>query len=111
MGTTVLNPITIRLAGPRDAARLRALAQLDSSPIPSAPALLAESGERLLAALPVTGGDAVADPFRPTRDVVELLRVRAAALATAATSKPGGARRRTWRSGLAVRAKPGALPG
>ena len=40
--------------------------------------LIAEVGEELRAALSLSEGSVVADPFHPTADVVELLRDRAA---------------------------------
>ena len=71
--------MTIRLALPADAAALRDLALLDSAPRPLAgDVLVAESAGALVAALSLDDGRAVADPFRPTADVVALLRVRAA---------------------------------
>jgi hypothetical protein len=71
--------LTIRPALPADAGRLRDLVQLDSSPrAPAGAVLLAESGGDLVAALSLDDGHVVADPFRPTADVVALLRVRAA---------------------------------
>ena len=39
--------------------------------------LLAEVGHELWAAIEVASGAAIADPFRPSGDVVELLRFRA----------------------------------
>ena len=38
--------------------------------------LVAEIDERIVAAVPLDGGRAIADPFRPTADIVELLRTR-----------------------------------
>jgi hypothetical protein len=54
------------------------LAQLDSSRPPSGRVLLAVVGTEPVAALGVETGVVVADPFRPTADVVAVLR-RAAA--------------------------------
>jgi len=39
--------------------------------------LVAEVDDRIVAAIPLAGGPAIADPFHPTADIVELLRVRA----------------------------------
>ena len=44
--------------------------------------LLAEIDGELRAALSLSDGSAIADPFFPTADVVELLRVHAAAMQT-----------------------------
>jgi hypothetical protein len=71
-------PLTLRLADPTDAPVVRRLAQLDSSRPPSGRVLLAVVGSEPVAALGVDSGTVVADPFRPTADVVDLLR-RAAA--------------------------------
>jgi hypothetical protein len=75
-----LDPIKIRLTGPEDARALRRLAALDSAPVPSGWMLLAEVGDEPWAAVEVRTGAAIADPFRPTADLVELLRMRAARL-------------------------------
>jgi hypothetical protein len=71
-------PLTLRVAQPDDAPAVRRLAQLDSSRPPSGPVLLAVVGAEPVAALGVASGSVVADPFRPTADVVAVLR-RAAA--------------------------------
>jgi hypothetical protein len=71
--------ITIRPAYADDDAVLRRLAALDSAPVPSRPALLAEVDGEARAALSLTTGAAVADPFHLTQDLVELLRTRAQA--------------------------------
>jgi hypothetical protein len=74
--------VTIRRAVPADAAALRRLAQLDSAPEPKpAPMLVAEVDGELLAALPLDGGRAIADPFRRTAEVVSILSERARQLA------------------------------
>jgi hypothetical protein len=72
--------ITIRPSTPEDTRALLRLAQLDGRRPPSGEFILAIVGGELWAALPLGGGDAIADPFRPTADVVALLRVRDAAL-------------------------------
>jgi hypothetical protein len=74
--------LTIRLAGPADTAALGRLAQLDSAPAPKpVPMLVAEVGGELRAALPLDGGRAIADPFRPTAELVAILAERARQLA------------------------------
>jgi hypothetical protein len=72
--------VLIRSAVPVDAPAVERLAQLDSRPRPAGDVLVAEVGGRLVAALPVNGGPAIADPFVPTADVVSLLQLRAAQL-------------------------------
>jgi hypothetical protein len=72
--------VILRLAEATDTRRLRILAQLDSAPAPRGPMLIAEVEGRLRAALPLDGGEPIADPFRRSADLVELLRTRAAQL-------------------------------
>ena len=72
-----LTAVTVRLAGPADRSAVERLAVLDSASVPAGDVLLAEVNDELRAALPVTGGEAIADPFRPTADLVALLRERA----------------------------------
>jgi len=69
--------ITIRPSTPADRRQITRLAELDSRRAPAGQALLAYAGGELLAAVGVADGRAVADPFKPTADVVELLRMRA----------------------------------
>ena len=77
--------VTIRMAGPADAAALHVLEELDSRRLPQGEVLVAEVGGEVRAALPVDGGDAVADPFRPTAPLIELLAVHAAQRRSGAT--------------------------
>jgi hypothetical protein len=87
--------VTIRLAHPGDERELARLAALDSARAPAAPALVAESDARLLAALPLGPGRPVADPFEPTAELIALLELRAAQL------RDGRARRGGLRERLA----------
>jgi hypothetical protein len=89
-------PVAIRRATEADRDALERLAALDSAQTPSGAVLIAEVDDEPQAAIEVTGGTVVADPFRPTAHVVELLRARAARL-----SEPAGSSRRLrlrWRS-------------
>jgi hypothetical protein len=72
--------ITIRPSTPEDSAAIERLAELDGRPPTSGDFILAIVGGELWAALSLDGGDVIADPFRPTADVVALLRVRHVAL-------------------------------
>lgn len=72
--------VTIRAATAADQRSLERLAQLDSGSVPRGYVLVAELGGELRAALPVSGGPAIADPFAPTAPLTELLEVRAAQL-------------------------------
>jgi hypothetical protein len=69
--------LTIRRASETDRSSLRDLAVLDSSHAPSGEVLVAQIGSELWAAVEVETGAAIADPFRPSGDLVELLRFRA----------------------------------
>jgi hypothetical protein len=72
--------LTIRRATAADAFAVRRLAAIDSAAPPTGDVLLAEMGTELWAALSVDTGAAIADPFRPSRDLVDLLRFRAEGL-------------------------------
>lgn len=70
--------IVIRRATDADLGAMRHLADLDSTRPPSGEVLLALVGCELVAAIEIPTGAVVADPFRPTTDLIELLRLRAA---------------------------------
>ena len=71
-------PITIRRSTDEDRPAIAQLAELDSRrDAPRGEMLLAFMGTELRAALPFDGGEALADPFHPTAELVDLLRVRA----------------------------------
>nr|MDQ4041999.1 hypothetical protein [Actinomycetota bacterium] len=74
---SIIESVTIRRSRPSDEARLRRVAALDSRPAPAGPALVAEVDGEIVAAVPLDGGPPVADPFRPTADLVALLELRA----------------------------------
>jgi hypothetical protein len=74
------DPVTIRRAYPDDRHALRRLAILDSADLLAGDVLVAEVDGELRAAVALHGGDAIADPFHRTADLVELLRIRAARL-------------------------------
>jgi hypothetical protein len=76
-GASPVSRVTLRYAAAKDAAGLRSLAELDSAEAPSGQVLVAEVDGRLRAALPLRGGDAIADPFHRGTELVELLRLRA----------------------------------
>jgi hypothetical protein len=73
--------ITVRAAYPDDEGALRALAALDSAAPVAGPAIVAEAGGEIRAALSLTDGAVVADPFSPTESLLVLLQVHAAQLA------------------------------
>jgi hypothetical protein len=69
--------VTLRFGSRADEASLARLAALDSSKPPAQPVLLAEVDGQLLAAVALSDGTVIADPFHPTLDLIELLRARA----------------------------------
>jgi hypothetical protein len=86
-------PVTLRLAAAADLPALRRLAERDSASVPPAPQLIAIRGGKLEAAISLTSGELVADPFMPTADLRELLRY--AARRRPALLRPRRARRHT----------------
>ena len=70
--------LLIRPGSPADEPAIARLSALDEHVLPSGERLIGELGGRIVAALDVRSGDAVADPFVPTSGVVELLGLRAA---------------------------------
>jgi hypothetical protein len=71
--------LRMRAATAADTGALEALAERDSRRLPRGPMLVAESGGRVLAAVCLATGEAVADPFEPTAHLVAALRAHAAA--------------------------------
>jgi hypothetical protein len=79
MPSTQPTEILIRRAYDEDAVDLARLAVLDSAAAaPQAPLLVAELDGVLSVALSLVDGAVIADPFKPTADVLALLRMRAA---------------------------------
>ena len=78
-----MNNVTVRRSTPADQAALDHLAQLDSGRPPRGPALVAEVDSRMLAALPLDSGRPIADPFKPTAALVDLLELRRSQIAAA----------------------------
>jgi hypothetical protein len=72
-----LAPVTIRLAGPDDRAAVARLAELETSAAPPGPHLVAERSGRIEAAISLATGAVLADPFRRTAELRELLRCHA----------------------------------
>ena len=69
--------VAVRMARPGDEAAIRRIAALDDRKAPNGRVLVAEVDGELIAALGVSDGRAVADPFRWTSDVMALLEMRA----------------------------------
>jgi hypothetical protein len=77
---TTAPSVLIRAARGSDGPSLRRLAALDSSVVPAGELLVAEADGELVAARALTSGATIADPFRPSADVVALLELRASIL-------------------------------
>jgi hypothetical protein len=75
--------VVIRPARGSDGAVLRRLAELDSARVPTGEVLIAETDGAVVAAHAPATGATIADPFRRTADVVELLEMRGAMLRAA----------------------------
>jgi hypothetical protein len=90
--------VTVRLARSSDDEAVMRLAELDGRRVPPRPVLVAEVRGELLAARSLTGEGAVADPFHPTAQLVELLELRSAHLRNG--SEPGDVHRRGARGWL-----------
>lgn len=65
--------VTIRGARSKDESVLTRLAGRDTRPLPRGEVIVAELDGELVAARSLTGGLAIADPFRPTGQIAELL--------------------------------------
>ena len=86
--TNTMTNLTVRRSTSADRAGLARLAALDSASPPRGPALLAEADSRMLAALPLGSGRAIADPFEPTAEVVALLELRRAQIDSTTSASP-----------------------
>ena len=75
--------LTVRLATSADRPALERLAALDGAEPPAAPVLIGSMMAQPVAALSLADGNVVADPFAPTCELVELLRLRARQLRSA----------------------------
>ena len=74
---SIMSLLTIRRATTEDDQALNALAIIDSSLPLSGDVLVAQLDGAVMAAISVTDGRAIADPFRRSADTVEVLRLRA----------------------------------
>ena len=101
--TTNTSEVTVRLARSSDTRQLFSLAALDSASVPQGEVLVAESEGRIVAALPLAGGPAIADPFHRTVALVQMLELRAQQLrASAPVAQSLGARLRAFVDGPAL---------
>ena len=86
----LLDGVTIRRSHAQDREALERLAQLDSRRLADGQLLVAEVAGELRAALPLAGGAAIADPFRPTAPLVSLLQMRAQQIRAADAGRENG---------------------
>jgi hypothetical protein len=75
---TTAPTVLIRAARGSDGPILERLAALDSQALPAGPMLVAEQDGEIVAALDIEGGARIADPFRRTAGLLELLSLHAA---------------------------------
>jgi hypothetical protein len=73
--------VLLRLCTIADDPALDRLALLEGRPIPTGRHVVAELDGAIVAALPLAGGPAIADPFRPTVELLPLLELRREQLA------------------------------
>jgi hypothetical protein len=95
----LMQSLTIRHSTPHDEDALTGLAELDSSRPLRQPALLAEVGDEIWAAVSLHDSRVVADPFRPSGAIVPVLVERARQLRRAGRRERG--RQRFGAIGLA----------
>lgn len=86
-GKTSAPTIELRLAHPNDAAPVRRLAQLDSSPALTGQVVIALINGDAVAGLSLLDQRVVANPFVATREAIALLRLRAEHLSGAPTHR------------------------
>jgi hypothetical protein len=78
--TNSSDPVIIRLSTAGDRLAIERLAALDSAAAPAGATLIGELNQRPVVALSLRDGSAVADPFVATRELLELVRMRAGQL-------------------------------
>jgi hypothetical protein len=94
--TSELDAIELRLGRPDDTPALAKLAALEERPLPIGRFLLAEIEGCILAALPLSGGRPLRDPFEPTAHLLRLLELRAAQLTGQDPRRRGLRRLAAW---------------
>lgn len=72
--------VLMRRATAADSGRIRVLARLDDKRLPHGPFLVTEVSGEIVAAISLSSGTVVADPFRRTSDAVAMLELRTAQL-------------------------------
>jgi hypothetical protein len=74
--------LVLRLCCVGDDNALEQLAELEGKPVPRGRQIVAEIDGKVVAAIPLGGGAALADPFRSTAHLIPLLELRAKQLET-----------------------------
>jgi|SRR5579862_1128634 len=79
--------VVLRLCTVHDDEALARLAELEGRPLQRGRFVLAEVNGALVAAQPLAGGPALADPFRPTAHVLPLMQLRVGQLSSPARGR------------------------
>ncbi len=95
--------VLLRLCTIADDPTLDRLAELEGRPQPQGRHVVAEIDGAVVAALPLAGGPALADPFRPTAQLIPLLELRRKQFAPV---QPSAIVRLTERAKAATRPQP-----
>jgi hypothetical protein len=90
--------VTIRMAGTEDTRALHRLAALDSTIYDGRPALVAEVDGELWAAVSLESDATMADPFRPSAELLLLLAERSRQLRAVDRARGGRRRAFAWRT-------------
>jgi len=75
--TAPVETVVLRLSRVQDEVGLDTLGRLEGRPVSAGSYVVAEIGGDVVAALPLRPGAPLADPFRPTADLLPLLELRA----------------------------------
>ena len=93
--------ITIRAARAEDMGDIARVAGRDTGELPAGPLLIAQVSDDVRAAVSLSDGTIIADPFHRTAELVEMLKIRARAVNRARTGHIAP-RRRSRHSPLTV---------
>ena len=88
-----MDAVTLRLANADDGCALERLAQLESRSRPPGPHLVAVRGGRIDAAMSLSTGELIADPFQRTAELCTLLRCHAGTMLGDSEQAPPAPRR------------------
>lgn len=96
--------ITIRAARAEDMGEVARVAGRDTGDLPAGPLLVAKVGSDVRAAISLSDGAVIADPFHRTAELVEMLKIRAGATRRVRRSHFAARRRSSQRSVTSARA-------